>query len=191
MHGDSNRARLIRNRAGDRLANPPRCVCGEFIALAIVKLFNRLDQAEVSLLNQVEKQHAAANISLCDGNDETQVRFGELMLRLGVSVRHALRDLNLLIRGEQRHFADLFEIHAHRVVDVDALDGGQRALDLRDLLVDVLRHFDVFNDVDIQLFEVVVDLFDLLLIELQLLQGIHDLLIGKHALLFAGLNQLV
>ena len=113
------------------------------------------------------------------------------MLCFRVAVCHALGDFDLLIGGQQRHFADLFEIHAHRVVDVDSLDGGQRTLDLRDFLVDVLRHFNIFYDVDVQFFEVVINLLNLFLIELQLLQRVHDFLVGKHALLFARLDQIV
>ena len=37
----------------------------------------------------------------------------------------------------------------------------------------------------------VIDLLNLFLVELQLLQCVHDLLIGEHALLFTGLNQII
>ena len=53
MHRDTNRTRLIRNCAGNRLTNPPGGIGRELIAFAVVKLLNRLDEAQVALLNQV------------------------------------------------------------------------------------------------------------------------------------------
>src|SRR5687768_14271755 len=54
MYRDPNRARLVGQRAGDRLADPPGRVGGELEALAVVELLGGPDQAERSLLDQVE-----------------------------------------------------------------------------------------------------------------------------------------
>ncbi len=82
VHRDADRARLIRDRARDGLADPPGGVGGELEALRVVELLDRLDEAEVALLNEVEEEHPAADIALGDGDDQTQVRLGELLLGL-------------------------------------------------------------------------------------------------------------
>ena len=181
MHRDADGARLIGDGAGDGLADPPRRIGGELVALAVIEFFDRLDEPEVPLLDQVEKEHAASHVALGDGDDQAQVRLGELALGLRVALGHAAGDLDLLAGGEQRDLADLLEVHAHRVVDVHALHGGERVLDLGDLLVDVLGDLHVLDHVDIHFLEVLIDLFDLLLVQIQLLERIHDLLIGQDA----------
>ena len=60
VHGDADRARLVGDRARDRLADPPRRVRRELVALAVVELLDRADQAERALLDQVEEARARA-----------------------------------------------------------------------------------------------------------------------------------
>src|SRR5258708_15219061 len=79
---DADRARLVRNRAGDRLADPPRRVRRELVAAAILELVDRLHQADVAFLNEVEELQAPVRVLLRDRHDEAQVRFDELLLRL-------------------------------------------------------------------------------------------------------------
>ena len=69
MNGDTNRPRLIGDRSGDGLADPPGGVCAEFVAFGIIKLLHGLDQAEISFLNQVKEQHSPADISLGDADN--------------------------------------------------------------------------------------------------------------------------
>ena len=77
---DADRARLVGDRAGDRLADPPRGVGGELEALGVVELVDRPHQPEVALLDQVEQLHAAAGVTLGDRHDQAQVGLGELAL---------------------------------------------------------------------------------------------------------------
>src|ERR1700730_3244852 len=42
VDGDADSARLIRNPAGNRLADPPSCVSSEFVAAAVIELIYRL-----------------------------------------------------------------------------------------------------------------------------------------------------
>ena len=42
VYRDTDRTRLICDGACDRLANPPRCIGAEFIALAVIEFFDRL-----------------------------------------------------------------------------------------------------------------------------------------------------
>ena len=122
MDGDTDGTRLIRDRTGDRLSDPPCCVGGELEALGIVELLDSLDQAEVTLLNQIEEVHTAAEISLSDTDDQSEVGFGQALLCGNVTLRYTDRKLDLF-RGEQRYTADLFEIDLDGVVDRDILGG--------------------------------------------------------------------
>src|SRR5207302_301860 len=74
VDGDADRARLVGDRAGHRLPDPPRRVGRELVALAVVELLDRPDQAERPLLDQVEKGQAAAEGALRDRDDELVVR---------------------------------------------------------------------------------------------------------------------
>ena len=76
MNGDADGAGLIGDGAGDGLADPPGGVSGEFVTLAVIEFFNGFDKAQVAFLDQVEEQHAAAHITLGDGDHQTQVGFG-------------------------------------------------------------------------------------------------------------------
>src|SRR5215217_6319091 len=53
VDGDADRARLVGQRPGDRLADPPRRVGRELEALAVVELLRGADQAERALLDEV------------------------------------------------------------------------------------------------------------------------------------------
>jgi len=55
VHRNANGAGLVGNGPGDGLADPPRGVSGELVAAAVLKLFDRLHQPHVALLDQVEE----------------------------------------------------------------------------------------------------------------------------------------
>ena len=81
VHRDADGAGLVGHRAGDRLADPPRRVGRELVALGVVELLDRADQAEVALLDEVEERHAAAGVALGQRDDEAQVRLEQVVLR--------------------------------------------------------------------------------------------------------------
>src|SRR5438477_10202708 len=76
---DADRPRLVRDRAGDRLADPPRRIRRELVALAVVELLDRTDEADVPLLDEVQEAHAAADVFLRDRHDEPKVRLREVV----------------------------------------------------------------------------------------------------------------
>ena len=148
MHRDANGARLVGDRARDRLADPPRRVRRELEALRVVELLDRADQAEVALLDEVEQRHPAPDIALGDRHDEPQVRLGQLAagelavaldrvqartlvladvdrFAVGVDASEllagkepcldALGERDLLLGSQERHLADLLEVHPNRV----------------------------------------------------------------------------
>src|SRR5947209_2777747 len=91
---DADGAGLIRDRARDRLTDPPGRVGRELVAAAVLELVHGLHQADVALLDEVEELESAVGVLLRDGHDEAKVSFDELLLRLfGGHV--ALNDLAL------------------------------------------------------------------------------------------------
>src|SRR5688572_65516 len=59
VHRDADGARLVGDRARDGLADPPRGVGRELVAAAVFELVDRLHQADVAFLDQVEELQAA------------------------------------------------------------------------------------------------------------------------------------
>src|SRR2546425_680403 len=82
VHRDADRPRLVGDGAGDGLPDPPRGVGRELVALVVVELLDRPDQAHVAFLDEVEERHAAADVLLGDRHDQPQVGLGQPLLRL-------------------------------------------------------------------------------------------------------------
>ena len=80
VDGDADGAGLVGDGPGDGLADPPGGIGGELIALGVVELLHRFDQAQIALLDQVQKLHPAAHIPLGDGHHQTQVGLGQALL---------------------------------------------------------------------------------------------------------------
>ena len=115
VHGHPDRARLVGERARDRLADPPRRVGRELEALAVVELLGRADEADRALLDQIEERQALVAVALRDRDDEAEVRLDHLLLRAVVAALDALRELDLLRRGEQVDPADVLQEELQRV----------------------------------------------------------------------------
>ena len=82
VHRQADGARLVRNGAGDCLANPPRSIGGKFVSAAILELVHRLHQAHVSFLDQIEELEAAVGVLLGHRHNKPQVGFNELVFGL-------------------------------------------------------------------------------------------------------------
>src|SRR5260370_33465275 len=129
MHGDTNRASLIRDSTGNSLADPPGSICTELVAFGIVKLLYCSDQANIALLDQIQQPHAAADILFRYTDNETQICFGQATLRFlpvidqtavrrrlqtfCLSALYALCELYLFFCREQRTARDIAQVHAH------------------------------------------------------------------------------
>ena len=129
MNRNPDGSRLIRNRAGDGLPNPPGGVSTELVPFFPIKLVNCLDQTEVSLLDQIQEQHPAAYIFFGNADNQTQVRFTKLLLGLFISGLHFLRQFDFFLRGKERHLSDLFQIHANRIIHRDPLGNRRFQID--------------------------------------------------------------
>ena len=203
MHRNADRARLVGDGAGDGLTDPPRRVGREFVALGIVKLFDGLDEAEIALLNEIEEQHAAADVAFGDAHDETEVCLRHAALGLLVALRHAHGELDLFLLREQADLADLLEIHAHGVV---GRVGIHHAVGFGDLffgdLIDLLELVEcgkelvivdgrqiLADGLDVQLFERIVKPVHLLLREIQPVDDVRDLLERQLSGLLAFFDQ--
>src|SRR5918995_414555 len=100
VHGNPDRARLVRDRACHRLTDPPRRIRRELEAAAVVELLDRSDQPERALLDEVEEGQAAAEVALGDRDDEPQVRLDHVLLRRHVATLDELRERHLLVGGQ-------------------------------------------------------------------------------------------
>mmetsp|Transcript_15016 Transcript_15016/g.50378 ORF Transcript_15016/g.50378 Transcript_15016/m.50378 type:complete len:266 (-) Transcript_15016:731-1528(-) len=70
VHGQPNRARLVRDAAHHRLLDPPRRVRGELEAALRVELLNGSGQAEGAFLDDVRKVESAVLVPLRDRNHQ-------------------------------------------------------------------------------------------------------------------------
>src|SRR5499427_3702716 len=96
VHGDADGARLVGGSARDRLPDPPGGIGRELVAAAILEFVDRLHQADIAFLDQVEELQAAVGVFLGDGDDQAQVRLHHLLLglsRLALALLHHLHDL--------------------------------------------------------------------------------------------------
>ena len=190
MHRNADSTSLIRYGAGDSLTYPPCGVCGELVSFAVVKLFYRLYETQVALLNKVKEQHPTAHIAFGYRYNKAQVCLRQLALGLLIPLCHALGDLNLLCGAQQGHLAYFLKVHTNGVIYGDALRSTQIVL----YVGDILRHIcgvRLFHHVDIEGLKAIVNPFDLLGIQLQLLQSVHYLLVGEHAFAFAQLHKIL
>ena len=80
VRGQPDRARVVLDRAHERLADPPHRVGRELEAAPVVELLDRADQAEVALLDQVREREAEVAVVLRDRDDELQVVLDEAVL---------------------------------------------------------------------------------------------------------------
>src|SRR5262249_24694998 len=95
-HGNADGARLVGGRARDRLPDPPRGIGRELVTAAILEFVDRLHQADIAFLDQIEELQAAVGVFLGDGDDEAQVCLHHLLLglsRLALALLHHLHYL--------------------------------------------------------------------------------------------------
>src|SRR4051794_30127348 len=112
---DADRPALVGDGPRDRLADPPGGVRRELVAAGVVELLDRADEPERPLLDEVEERQPAAEVALRDRHDEPQVRLDHLRLGGHVAALDALREVDLLLRGQQRDAPDGPEVQPQRV----------------------------------------------------------------------------
>ena len=178
VHGHADRARLVGERAGDGLADPPRRIRRELEPLAVVELLGGAHEADRPLLDEIEERQALVAVALRDRDDEAQVRLDHRLLRAVVAALDALRELDLLRRGQQVDLADVLQEELERIGrDVRRLRGRATPP----------RLFLGLHDLDVQLLEHAVELVDLAGVEGQLVERERDLFGRQLSRLSAGL----
>ena len=113
--------------SGDRLPDPPRRVGRELVAAAVLELVDRLHQADVAFLDQVEELQAAVGVFLGDGDDEAQVGLDHFLLRLprlALALLHAEHDLAELADLQTRELGQRMDLAA-QVLDAVLLLGNE------------------------------------------------------------------
>ena len=176
---DADRARLVGERAGDRLADPPGRVGRELEALAVVELLRRAHQPERPLLDQVEERQALVAVVLRDRDDEPQVGLDHLLLGVEVAALDALGEVDLLLRGQQAHLADVLEEELQRVGRHVRLEVERRVRLAPAALVRRALHLrrrrgrrvDVLDELDLGALEEAVQLLEVGLVHVELGDG--------------------
>ena len=115
VHREADRAGLVGQSAGDRLADPPVRQGREPKAAPVVELLNGDHEAEVALLDQVEQGQPTAVIALGDAHHEAQIGLDHGAFGQHVVGLDALGQGNLLGGRQQRYAADLRKVGAHGV----------------------------------------------------------------------------
>ena len=139
MHGNTDGTGLVGDGARNGLTDPPRGVRGELEALLVVELLDGANQTEVTLLDQIQEQHATADIALGDRDDQTQVCADERLLGLKTNVLNTRKtthlgagELDLACLGSLKLLGSLetgLDLHGQ----IDLFGSGQQ-VDLTDLL---------------------------------------------------------
>ncbi|SAE83023.1 Uncharacterised protein [Enterobacter cloacae] len=71
MHRNTDGARLVCDRAGDRLTDPPGSIGGELVTTTVFKLIYRFHQTDVAFLNQIQELQATVGVFLGDRDNQT------------------------------------------------------------------------------------------------------------------------
>ncbi len=80
MHRNTDGARLVGNRTGNCLTNPPSGIGRELITTAVFELIDRFHQADVAFLDEIQELQTPVGILLGDRNHQAQVSLNHLFL---------------------------------------------------------------------------------------------------------------
>jgi len=122
-------ARLIHDRALDRLPDPPCRVGGEAEASFGIELAQRVDEAEIALLDQVAERESAIEIMLGDADDKAQVALDHLLPRREVAGGRRACAGELFFGAEQRALPDFVQVDLSDVVQEIGTDAAGRRIE--------------------------------------------------------------
>ena len=125
MHRNTDRSRLIGDRTGDCLTDPPGCIGTELVSFGVIEFFYCFDQPQVTFLNQIQEQHATSHITFCDADYQTKVGFCQTFFRCLISVFHSFCQLDLFFCTQKRYFTDFFQVHTDRIFDANTFRHGK------------------------------------------------------------------
>ena len=102
MDRQPDRAGLIHDRPFDGLANPPGGVGGETEAPLRVELLHSPDQAQVALLDQVQKGQPTIDVASGDFHHQAQVAFNHALTPGRITLLRQTRKMDFFFGGQQR-----------------------------------------------------------------------------------------
>ena len=91
VHRKPDSARLIHDGAFDVLAYPPRSISGKTKTALGFEFFQRVDQAQIALFDQIQKRHTAVHIVFGDIHHQPQIAFNHALARLEIALLHQAR----------------------------------------------------------------------------------------------------
>ena len=95
VHRNTDRAGLVRDGPGNRLTDPPGCIGREFVTATVFEFIDRLHQADIAFLDQIQELQATVGVFLRDGDHEAQVGLDHFLLgdaRFAFALLHRLHD---------------------------------------------------------------------------------------------------
>ena len=206
MDRNTNSSRLICDRSGDCLTDPPCRIRTEFISFCPVKFIYCLDQTQVSFLYQIQEQHPAAHIFLGYADNKTQVGFTKLLLRIFISCFHPFCQIDFLLCGQKRDFTDFLQVHTYRVIYRNILGNSGFQIDFLSFRIfcDNGIHFRIVhifivdfhqiqiirlifhNDLNALSDQSVIDFIHLIFIKIDIAQSIGNIRIAQRLLALAS-----
>jgi hypothetical protein len=129
VHRQADGARLVHDGALDVLPYPPGCIGGKAVATLGVELFQRVHQAKVAFLDQVEQVESAVGVALGDVDHQPQIALDHALARRKVALPHGPRQREFLGRLQKGVLADFVEIGlSHVALHVHQRNGFFRFL---------------------------------------------------------------
>src|SRR5260370_286478 len=110
VHRDADGARLVGDRTGDGLTDPPCRVSRKLVTAAPLELVHGFHQADVTFLNQVEKLQSAVGVLLGDGNNQSKVGLDQFLLGLLGFRFAAVNQRQRALQLRETDFAGLFDV---------------------------------------------------------------------------------
>ena len=113
VHRNTDRSTLVRDGSRNSLADPPRRIGRELVAASILELLDRLHQADIAFLDQVQELKIAVGVLLRDGNHEAQIGLDHLnlgLLRLALAALDLAHGLTQELFGHGGLFFHLFDL---------------------------------------------------------------------------------
>jgi len=186
VNRDPDRPRLVRQRTGDSLPDPPRRVGGDLEPPAVVVLLGRPDETEGALLNQVEKRQPLVAVVLRDRDHQPQVGLDHPLLGLERAPLDPLGQINLVLSRQQPHLPDPLQEQLQTVRrslrlkiqrSLSAGAQGGRAFDDQ-----AFRggRIDLLDQLNLAALKDPAQLLDVGVLEAKLGRGTHDLGVREH-----------
>src|SRR5947209_9236501 len=110
MERKTHHVSIFQDRMYNRLPDPPGCIRGKAEPFPVVEFRHRLNQSEVSLLDEVFQGKPLSNIFFGNTYHQPQVRLYELVTCIHISALCSFRQAGFVCCREERDADELTEI---------------------------------------------------------------------------------